>query len=112
LSETKEVRGRGRPKGTGKFDGQRFTVRLPQDLVTRLMDRARGRVDFQSNHPDKTHADSDARGMASSILREALEHYLDGCDREVQEPPAPAKATKPKATTTTRARKPAKAAKG
>jgi hypothetical protein len=70
------------------------------------MDRARGRVDFQSNRTDRTHADSDATGMVSDIVREAVQHYLDGCDREFQEPPA-AKAATPKRTRT-----PAKAAKG
>jgi hypothetical protein len=106
LSETKQVRGRGRPKGTGRFDGRRLTIRLPEDLATRLMDRARGRVDFQSNRTDRTHAGSDPTGMVSDIVREAVQHYLDGCDREFQEPPAA------KASTAKRTRTPAKAAKG
>lgn len=107
MSEIKQTRGRGRPKGTGKFDGERFTVRLPENLATRLRDRAKGRIDYQSNRTDRTHADSDATGQISAILREAVQHFLDGCDKELQERPA-----SPKPTATKRTRTDAKAAKG
>ena len=102
---------RGRRPGSGTHDGQRYTVRLSPELAQRLADRARGRADFQSNiqSTHRTHANSQPGGHAANILREALQHYLDGCDRELrelQEPPAPAKTTAPKRTRT-----PAKAAK-
>jgi hypothetical protein len=68
-----------------------------------LEDRARGRVDYQNNRTDNTHADSDATGMISDLVREAVTHFLNGCKQELQPEPEP---TVPK-----RARKPAKAAK-
>jgi predicted DNA-binding protein len=65
-------------------DGQRFTVRLSTELAQRLNDRARGRADSQSNIPGRTHANSQPEGHISDIIREAIEHYLNGCDRELQ----------------------------
>jgi hypothetical protein len=93
---------KGRPKGGGHFDGQRFTVRLPADLSQRLFDRARGRADLQApRRTDRTHADSQPTGQVSDIIREAVQHYLDGCDRELQtelKAPAPKRARPAKAT--------------
>jgi hypothetical protein len=96
---------KGRPKGTAQFDGMRFTVRLPPELSQRLMDRARGRADQAPIRTDRTHADTEPKGQVSDIIREAVQHYLDGCDREVQE-------AKPKASAPKRKRTPAKTAKG
>jgi hypothetical protein len=87
---------KGRPKGTAQFDGQRFTVRLPPDLSQRLMDRARGRADQARSRADHTHADSQPKGQVSHIIREAVEHFLNGCDRELEERPAPAKSPSPR----------------
>lgn len=92
---TQATQTKGRPKGNAQFDGQRFTVRLPPELSQRLMDRARGRADQARGRIDHTHADTQPKGKVSDIIREAVEHYLDGCDREVQEPT-------PKARTRTR----------
>jgi predicted DNA-binding protein len=97
---------RGRRPGSGIHDGQRYSIRLSQELSQRLNDRARGRADFQSNlqGTDRTHADSQPGGHVSDIIRESIEHYLNGCDRELRVEPKP---TAPKRTRT-----PARAAKG
>jgi hypothetical protein len=53
---------------------------------------------------DRTHADSQPGGHVSDIIRESIQHYLDGCDRELK--------AEPKATAAKRTRTPAKTAKG
>jgi hypothetical protein len=72
-----------------------LSIRISSALAQRLGDRARGRADAQRNlqGTDGTHADSEPGGHISDIIREAITHYLDGCDREFQEPKPAAKAT-------------------
>lgn len=73
------------PPDTGKFDGQRFTLHLSQELTQRLLDRARGRADRERQLTEGTRTQQG--GHVSDIIREAIAHYLDGCDREAVTPP-------------------------